>query len=45
MIGLKTWRISQEEKDEQTTIVRAGTPQEAVELALQAAKRTKAGAL
>ena len=45
VIGLKTWRISQEEKDEQTTIVRAGTPQEAVELALQAAKRTKAGAL
>ena len=46
VIGLKTWRISQEENEEQTAIIRAGTPQEAVELALQAAaKRTKPGAL
>ena len=46
VIGLKTWQISQEEKNEQTTIVRAGTPREAVELALQAAaKRSKVGAL
>lgn len=46
VIGLKTWRISQEENDEHAAIVRAGTPQEAVDLAMQAAaKRTKAGAL
>ena len=46
VIGLKTWRISQEENEGQSDIVRAETPQEAVELALQAAaKRTKAGAL
>ena len=45
VIGLKTWRISQEENEEQTAIVRAETPREAVELALQAAsKRTKPGA-
>lgn len=46
VIGLKTWRIAQDEDDENTSIVRAGTPREAVELALQAAaNRTKAGAL
>ena len=45
VIGLKTWRISQEENNEHTAIVRAETPREAVELALQAAaKRTKTGA-
>ncbi len=45
VIGLKTWRISQEENEEQAAIVRAETPQEAVELALQAAaKRTRPGA-
>lgn len=46
VIGLKTWRISQEENDEHAAIVRAGTPHEAVELALQAAaKRIKSGVL
>ena len=46
VIGLKTWRISQEENEENTAIVRAGTPREAVELALQAAaNRSKAGVL
>ncbi len=46
VIGLKTWRISQKENQEQTDIVRAETPQEAVELALQAAaKRNGTGAL
>ena len=46
VIGLKTWRISQEDNEEHTAIVRAGTPREAVELALQAAaNRSKAGVL
>ena len=46
VIGLKTWRISQEEDEEHAAIVRAETPQEAVELALQAAaKRIKSGVL
>ena len=46
VIGLKTWRISQEDNEEHTAIVRAGTPWEAVELALQAAaNRSKAGVL
>ena len=45
VVGLKTWRIAQEKDDERASIVRAKTPREAVELALQAAaKRSKVGA-